>query len=255
MKIKEDTIKSLKGINSRIGTAALLAVVLLMTITYSLISTLINYSEVNSKSERDLESLRMIKEVSKQQDLRLKEIEKELQVKAKVIGDIESTIDQYSEALVKIEDNAKIKEEEKLAKEKLKHANTLINQATRGLKGTGRVMDFKATAYDLSRTSNGNWKGHPYYGLTADGTNVIGKNREQAMVVAADKDILPLGTQVKLTFKGEYSRFNGIYTVRDTGSAVKGNIVDIYMGDFDMEDEHPSVPAFGRVDVKLEIMR
>lgn len=241
-------------LRNEIGAAVLVATILLIIIANMLMSTLISYSELNSKSERDLESLRMIKEVSKQQDLRLKEIEKELQVKAKVIGDVEQTIDQYSEALVKIEDNAKIKKEEKLAKEKLKHANTLVNQPTRGLIGTGRVMDFKATAYDLSRTSNGNWKGHPYYGLTADGTNVIGKTREQAMVVAADKSILPLGTQVKLTFKGEYSKFNGIYTVRDTGGAVKGNVVDIYMGDFDMEDEHPSVPAFGRVDVKLEIM-
>lgn len=65
---------------------------------------------------------------------------------------------------------------------------------------------FRATAYCLK-------------GRTAMGGSV------RRGIVAADPRVLPLGSQIQLS-AGSYS---GTYTVADTGGAVKGRILDIWM--------------------------
>ncbi len=65
---------------------------------------------------------------------------------------------------------------------------------------------FRATAYCLK-------------GRTATGGSV------RRGIVAADPRVLPLGSQIQLS-AGSYS---GTYTVADTGGAVKGRILDIWM--------------------------
>lgn len=68
------------------------------------------------------------------------------------------------------------------------------------------VRSFRATAYCLK-------------GRTATGGSV------RRGIVAADRRMLPLGTKIYID-AGAYS---GIYTVADTGGAVKGNILDIWV--------------------------
>lgn len=85
---------------------------------------------------------------------------------------------------------------------------------------------FKATAYSLR-------------GRTASGVQT------QPGIVAADPAVLPLGSIVEIK-AGNYS---GVYTVRDTGSRVKGNLVDVWM---------PSTKEalrFGRRTIKLQVLR
>lgn len=65
---------------------------------------------------------------------------------------------------------------------------------------------FRATAYCLK-------------GRTATGGSV------RRGIVAADRRVLPLGTRIQVS-AGSYS---GIYTVADTGGAVKGRVLDIWM--------------------------
>lgn len=65
---------------------------------------------------------------------------------------------------------------------------------------------FRATAYCLR-------------GRTATGGSV------RRGIVAADRRVLPLGTRIQLS-AGAYS---GIYTVADTGGAVRGRTIDIWM--------------------------
>lgn len=65
---------------------------------------------------------------------------------------------------------------------------------------------FKATAYCLK-------------GRTASGSGV------RRGIVAADRRVLPLGTRIQIS-AGAYS---GTYTVADTGGAVKGNKIDIWV--------------------------
>jgi 3D (Asp-Asp-Asp) domain-containing protein len=91
---------------------------------------------------------------------------------------------------------------------------------------TPRLLAFEATAYSVE-------------GRTAAG----GKVREG--IVAADPRILPFGTHIRVHDAGEYS---GEYLVSDTGRAVKGQEIDIYVGN-DSEAKR-----FGRRNVQVEVV-
>lgn len=69
--------------------------------------------------------------------------------------------------------------------------------------------------------------------------------RTEKGVLAADPRVLPLGTVVQVN-AGKYS---GVYTVHDTGGAIKGNRLDVWV---------PSTKEalrFGRRKVKLVVLR
>jgi len=72
----------------------------------------------------------------------------------------------------------------------------------------GARLRFTATAYCRGTT-------------TASGVNV------RNGIAAADPDLLPVGSVVQVDRLGD--RYNGIYTVMDTGPEVQGRHIDIYM--------------------------
>jgi len=110
---------------------------------------------------------------------------------------------------------------------------------------------FKITAYDLSIASCGRALGHPSFGKTASGYSLAHQSRTQAMSVAVDTKVIPMGSRLYIEFEEKYSKYTGIYTARDTGSAIKGNIIDIFMGDFRQNNVHPSVMEFGVTSAKV----
>lgn len=115
---------------------------------------------------------------------------------------------------------------------------------------------FRVTAYDLSYDSCQKSIGHPGYGVTRSGYNLSGMTREEAMTIAVDPRIIPLGTKVRLTFKdNKYSVYNGVYTARDTGGGVKGSHIDLFMGDFEQASSHSKVEAFGVRKATVEILK
>ncbi len=85
---------------------------------------------------------------------------------------------------------------------------------------------FVATAYSLK-------------GVTRSGVRV------RRGIVAADPSRIPLGSVIQVR-AGSYS---GIYRVLDTGSAIKGEIIDIYVPDY-----HEAV-RFGRQRVQVRVLR
>jgi len=87
------------------------------------------------------------------------------------------------------------------------------------------AQHFKATAYCLR-------------GRTASGAGV------RRGIVAADRRVLPLGTRIQL-HAGSYS---GTYTVADTGGAVKGRILDVWV------PSCSEAMRFGRRSVKVSVM-
>ena len=112
------------------------------------------------------------------------------------------------------------------------------------------------TCYDLSEDSNGTWKGHKWYGLTANGFDLRGHTWESARTVAVDKNLYPMGTKLKLTFVGEkYQKYNGIYTARDTGGAIKGKKLDLFLGDFSQRRTHQSVWDFGKTTAYVKVVK
>lgn len=112
-----------------------------------------------------------------------------------------------------------------------------------------RVLYMEATAYDLSIQCCGKPYGHPTRGITADGYNLNGKSREQAMAVSSND--FPAGTELELTFDDYRREYNGIYTVRDTGNMEPG-VLDVFVGDFG-EEVSKEAMRFGRQTVRVEI--
>ena len=64
-------------------------------------------------------------------------------------------------------------------------------------------------------------------------------------IVAADPSRIPLGSVIQVR-AGSYS---GIYRVLDTGSAIKGEIIDIYVPDY------REAKRFGRKRVQVRVLR
>jgi len=109
-----------------------------------------------------------------------------------------------------------------------------------------KCLLFKVTAYDLSVDSCGKHRSHKYFGITSSGYNLINHTRQSAMSIAVDINVIPMHSKVYVNMLNEkYKHMNGIYTARDTGGAVRGNIIDIFMGDFYSEKAHTSVLDFG----------
>lgn len=117
-------------------------------------------------------------------------------------------------------------------------------------------IDVKVTAYDLSIQSCGKTEDHPAYGITANGTNIIDKDWKEARTIAVDPNIISLGTKVYVEFTNKnYKKYNGIYTANDTGSAIKGNHIDFFLGDFDSHKAAPEAMKFGVTQAKILILK
>ena len=102
-------------------------------------------------------------------------------------------------------------------------------------------MDMVATAYDLSYESTGKNPGDPYYGITASGA------KAQPGTVAVDPSVIPLGTKLYVA-STDGSPDYGFATALDTGSAIKGYRIDLFM-----EDNQDAL-NFGIRQVKVYIL-
>jgi 3D (Asp-Asp-Asp) domain-containing protein len=88
---------------------------------------------------------------------------------------------------------------------------------------TNAPIQYTATAYAI-------------HGRTATG------QRTRHGIVAADPRILPYGTRIAITEAGE---LNGVYTVADTGGAIKGRRLDIWVSSIQ------KAKRFGRRKIKV----
>jgi 3D (Asp-Asp-Asp) domain-containing protein len=101
-------------------------------------------------------------------------------------------------------------------------------QMTTAKPAPGLKLRFAATAYCKGTT-------------TASGTTV------QTGIAAADPDLLPVGSVIQVDSLG--SRYNGIYTILDTGPAVQGRHLDFYMWSCN------EALAFGSKKVNVNVLR
>jgi 3D (Asp-Asp-Asp) domain-containing protein len=101
-------------------------------------------------------------------------------------------------------------------------------EADEPLPPRGTNLKFKATAYCKGTT-------------TASGVNV------RTGIAAADPDLLPVGSVIQVYKLGE--KYNGIYTIMDTGPAVQGRIIDVYMWSC-----HEAL-QFGRREIAINVLR
>jgi len=92
----------------------------------------------------------------------------------------------------------------------------------------GARLDFNATAYCKGTT-------------TASGAEV------RTGIAAADDDILPVGSVVNVTT--DNAKYNGVYTIMDTGPKVQGRLLDLYMWSC-----HEAL-SFGRRAIQVIVLR
>jgi 3D (Asp-Asp-Asp) domain-containing protein len=107
-------------------------------------------------------------------------------------------------------------------------ARQATTRETSGTPLPGTRLLFQATAYCKGKT-------------TASGVNV------RSGIAAADPDLLPVGSVISVN-TGE-PKNSGIYTIMDTGPAVKGRILDLYMWSC-----HEAL-AFGRKQIQVTVLR
>jgi 3D (Asp-Asp-Asp) domain-containing protein len=107
-------------------------------------------------------------------------------------------------------------------------ARQAVLRETTALPTPGARLAFSATAYCKGDT-------------TASGAGVHNG------VAAADPELLPVGTVVEIDSLP--TSYNGIYTVLDTGPAVQGRQVDLYMWSCN------EALAFGRQPIHLTVLR
>jgi len=90
---------------------------------------------------------------------------------------------------------------------------------------------------------------HPLRKFLATAESVPGVTAKGTLthegIVAADPNVLPLGSLIRVTGAGPYS---GIYTVTDTGPKVQGRHIDIYMDNVD------EAKQFGRQTVYVRVI-
>jgi len=91
---------------------------------------------------------------------------------------------------------------------------------------TPSLQRFTATAYTIEgKTASG---GHTHSGI-----------------VAADPKVLPIGSRIRISDAGPYS---GVYTVTDTGRAIRGHDIDIYIAN------NAEAKKFGKKTVTVEVL-
>lgn len=93
-----------------------------------------------------------------------------------------------------------------------------------------KTIEYTATAYCSCEKCCGKWA---KYNKTASGTTP-----KEGRTIAVDKNVIPLGSKV-------YIEGYGYYIAEDTGSAIKGNRIDIYF------ESHQEALNFGRRKVQI----
>lgn len=102
------------------------------------------------------------------------------------------------------------------------------------------VIEVVATGYTAGVESTGKRPGHPGYGITYSGVKV---RRDQVSTIAADPKLFPIGTLL-------YIPGYGYGVVADTGSAIKGNRIDLYF-----ETIRQVYEQWGKRKVEVQVLR
>ena len=96
---------------------------------------------------------------------------------------------------------------------------------------------FEFTAYTANFESTGKSPGDRGYGITKSGAKVT-----EYVTISVDPRIIPLGSVV-------YIEGLGYRTAQDTGSAIKGHIIDLYIPDLQ------EAKKFGRQKLKVYLVK
>lgn len=104
-----------------------------------------------------------------------------------------------------------------------------------------KILIMSSSAYDLSFASCGKYPGDPAYGITYTGTNA------RPGVIAVDPRVIPFNSTIYIESLDNSSDY-GFAHAEDTGSAIIGNRIDLFIGD------HMAAMRYGRRQVRIYII-
>jgi 3D (Asp-Asp-Asp) domain-containing protein len=114
---------------------------------------------------------------------------------------------------------------------------------------------FIITSYDLSYDSCQKNPSDKGYGITASNFDLKGHTWESARIIAVDPEVIPMESEVEIFFiEDEYKKYNGTYKAKDVGGAIKGNKIDLFLGDYNQIETHQDVWDFGRTKAFVTII-
>lgn len=144
-------------------------------------------------------------------------------VEAAATGPVEST--------EQAQKTAEQPKQQKTVQKPSRQATTVSNETSQKQSNVKKELTVRATAYtaDCQGCS----------GVTATGVNL--KANPEAKVISVDPSVIPLGSKV-------YVEGYGYATAADTGSAIKGNRVDIFIAD------HEKAVKWGVKNVKVQVL-
>jgi 3D (Asp-Asp-Asp) domain-containing protein/polyhydroxyalkanoate synthesis regulator phasin len=172
------------------------------------------YGELENDHLVAITELESVRERLKQLQEDFKEAQRDWQELAETVDGLEEAITNYQEELASLVVG-------------LERGNGWVSQATAyTLRSSWRDLGFTRTGYDLN-----------------------GKDITER-IIAVDPTVIQLGSQVYIKFPEPYTHLDGWYSAEDTGSAVKGKIVDVFFGERD-QAAHDAAMAFGRRYVEI----
>lgn len=121
-------------------------------------------------------------------------------------------------------------------KNELLNSKNELKQELNELNEWENIGEFKITAYCSCEKCCGVWAENRPNGVVYTAS---GEKAEAGKTIAVDTSVIPFGTEVKI---GDV-----IYTAQDTGSAVKGNVIDVYY------DSHEEALNHGAKYQKVEV--
>ena len=122
-----------------------------------------------------------------------------------------TTIKTYANENKEIENNNSIKIEKSINQKEIGIKRRLIEMDNKNIKG--RQMKVKASAYTGSPAEGGDM-------------TYLGTKCREGYTIAVDPKVIPLGTKVYIP------QFGKVFVAEDTGSAIKGNKIDIFMNSY-----------------------
>ncbi|EXL38629.1 enterotoxin [Bacillus thuringiensis serovar israelensis] len=192
--------------------------------------------EVKAKEEEKVQEIAKAKEEKAQEIAKAKEEEKAQEIaKAKEEEKAQEIAKAKEEE--KAREIAKAKEEEK-AREiaKAKEEERAKEVSKNNIESAKRELTVVATAYTADPSENGTYGGRV---LTAMGHDLTANPNMR--IIAVDPKVIPLGSKVWVEGYGEA-------IAGDTGSAIKGNRIDVLMG------SKSKAMNWGRQTVKVKIL-
>lgn len=177
----------------------------------------------------------------------VKKLEREVDIKERVIS-------LHKEDVKKLETRVR---NSKANEDLLRRALIRKSQVEKSIEGNIPIPlgKFESTAYDLSFDSCEKDKSDPYYGVTASGIQIDGLSWEEARMVATDPSVIPTGSRLYIKYPKPYEGKTGIYVAGDKGGAIKGRLIDTFVGDFNQKHTSKEVVEFGRREVEIYLLQ